>query len=236
MKRTLSLLAASALAFAVLFTLAPRSDLVITGWFYDPVLGFTANDDVVVRIIYTSVLWGSRALLWVLGVAFLVTCALRGPSVARLRRRLGFLVLAFLLGPGLIVDLALKDHWGRARPHQVQEFGGKRQYTPPLQVAQQCENNCSFVSGHASAGFALIAFGFLTTGAARRRWFITGVVVGVVVGAVRVMQGGHFASDVIFSFYFTTLGVLLAAWVFRAMGWTLTCETSGSAAATASAT
>jgi lipid A 4'-phosphatase len=235
MNRNLLLLAGSALAFAVLFTLAPRLDLVVTGWFYDPVLGFSANDNAMVRIVYTGVLWGSRALLWVLGLGFLVTCVLRGAAVAQLRRRLGFLLLAFLLGPGLIVDVALKDHWGRARPHQVQEFGGKRQYTPPLKIAQQCADNCSFVSGHASAGFALIAFGFLFTGAARRRWFVGGLAAGLVVGLVRVMQGGHFMSDVIFSFYFTTLGVLLAAWVFKAMGWTLTCGTARRVAAPAPA-
>ncbi len=235
-KRNLLLLAGSALAFALLFTLAPRLDLVVPGWFYDPLHGFTANDDPLVRMVYTGVLWGSRALLWVLGVGFLITCALRGPAVARLRRRLGFLLLAFFLGPGLIVDVTLKDHWGRARPHQVQEFGGKRQYSPPLKIAQQCADNCSFVSGHASAGFALIAFGFLFTGAARRRWFIGGVAAGLLVGLVRVMQGGHFMSDVIFSFYFTTLGVLLAVWIFKAMGWTLTCDGPSRATTSAAAT
>lgn len=215
MRRVLIALAASALGFALLFAAAPGVDLTVSGWFYDPAQGFPANQRVVVRFIYDLVLWGSRAVLVVLAIAFLGSWLIRGERVRPWRRRLGFLVLAFLLGPGLIVDVALKDHWGRARPHQIVEFGGSKHYTAPLTIAHQCSNNCSFVSGHASAGFALVAFGLLVTGRARRRWFAAGIALGALAGAVRIMQGGHFLSDVIFAFYFTVLGIAIAALVFR---------------------
>ena len=35
-----------------------------------------------------------------------------------------FLVLSLLLGPGLLVNVILKDNWGRPRPGSVVEFGG----------------------------------------------------------------------------------------------------------------
>ena len=221
MKRALLLLALSALGFAALFALLPRLDLAVSGWFYDAQRGFAANDSALVRGIYEAVLWGSRGLLFALAGAFVAACAARGALAARRRVQLGFLALAFFLGPGLIVDVALKNHWGRARPSQVQEFGGTQRYTAPLVISDQCANNCSFVSGHASAGFALLAFGLLTQGKARRRWVLAGIAVGLVAGVVRIMQGGHFLSDVIFSFYFTTAGVLLAAALFHLLRWPL---------------
>jgi lipid A 4'-phosphatase len=229
-KRALLLLALSALGFVALFALLPRLDMAVSGWFYDAQRGFAANDSALVRGIYDAVLWGSRGLLFALAGAFVAACAARGALAVQRRVQLGFLALAFFLGPGLIVDVALKDHWGRARPSQVQEFGGTQRYSPPLVISDQCANNCSFVSGHASAGFALLAFGLLAQGKARRRWVLAGIAVGLVAGAVRIMQGGHFLSDVIFSFYFTTAGVLLAAALFHLLRWPLAAPPAATAA------
>ena len=34
----------------------------------------------------------------------------------------------------------------------------------------------------------------------RRRWWFTGLLLGGMVGVVRIMQGGHFLSDILFAF------------------------------------
>ena len=47
----------------------------------------------------------------------------------------------------------------------------------------------------------------------RRRWFLIGLVSGAVIGAGRIMQGGHFLSDVIFAFYTVWLSCELVAWI-----------------------
>ena len=35
-----------------------------------------------------------------------------------------------IVGAWLIIDFALKDHWGRPRPRQVKEFGGMQEFRP----------------------------------------------------------------------------------------------------------
>ena len=49
-----------------------------------------------------------------------------------------------------------KDTWGRARPINIQEFGGDKIYTQPFIKSDQCEKNCSWISGESSAAFSFI--------------------------------------------------------------------------------
>src|SRR6185369_4203205 len=39
-----------------------------------------------------------------------------------------FCLLLLALGPGLLVNVCFKDHWGRPRPRQMQLFGGDRSF------------------------------------------------------------------------------------------------------------
>lgn len=186
------LLAASTLIYAWW----PDLDLMVSRLAYDPARGFLASDIDVVRKIHLVVpvvgwmlfLWGaSRALAW--------------PGRPALRQRLagGALAVGMVFGVAGMVNGLLKNHWGRARPAQVEAFGGTKQYSPPLQINRQCERNCSFVSGHASTGFALIFLGALQSRRQRRRWLLVGTAAGLSLGALRMAQGGHFLGDVIFS-------------------------------------
>jgi len=68
-----------------------------------------------------------------------------------------FLVGSFIVGPGLTTNLLLKDHWGRPRPHQVQQFAGAADFQPWWRPGGACERNCSFVSGEASQAFWVVA-------------------------------------------------------------------------------
>ncbi|MFN4262490.1 MAG: phosphatase PAP2 family protein [Thioalkalivibrionaceae bacterium] len=116
------------------------------------------------------------------------------------RRRLTYLVLAFLIGPGLIVNAAFKDHFGRARPAQTIEFGGHARYSPPGLPVSQCARNCSFPSGHAAAAFYPLAVAFLLSPPWRRRLFFAAILWGSAVGVTRVLQGAHWPSDVVGAF------------------------------------
>lgn len=114
------------------------------------------------------------------------------------RRPALFLLLMLALGPGLVVNVLLKDHLGRARPREVQEFGGQYAFTQIWQRGETGKNS-SFPSGHASVGFYLIAPWFIL----RRRdrvqascWLAGGVAYGFLVGAARILQGAHFLLDV----------------------------------------
>ena len=98
-----------------------------------------------------------------------------------------------------MVNTLLKDNWGRPRPSTIVEFSGPNHYVPPLLPSDQCPENCSFPSGHAALGFWLVAFAFLAPPRRRRPAMVAALVFGGLVGLVRIAQGGHFLSDVIFS-------------------------------------
>jgi membrane-associated phospholipid phosphatase len=116
------------------------------------------------------------------------------------RKALIFVVAATALGPGVIANTVLKDHWGRARPSQVPEFGGARQYTAAPLPAAQCERNCAFVSGHAALGFSLVSFAFLLPFGWRRKTAVAAALgFGALVGLARIAAGGHFLSDVVYA-------------------------------------
>ena len=56
----------------------------------------------------------------------------------------------------VFVNLVLKNFWGRARPNDVLELGGKEVFSPWYEMSNACLTNCSFVSGDASVGFSII--------------------------------------------------------------------------------
>jgi len=118
-----------------------------------------------------------------------------------------FILLCFVLGPGLIVNSLFKDHWGRPRPAFIEPFGGQEQYIPPLKYNTHGEGN-SFPSGHSSLGFSFIAFWFLWC-KKRRLWanyaLLFSISFGTLFGCGRIVAGGHFLSDVFWSLWIPLL-------------------------------
>lgn len=131
------------------------------------------------------------------------------------RRAALFLVLAMIVGPGLVVNNVFKQNWGRPRPLDVTQLGGDRPYVAPL-VKRPSGNGNSFTSGHAATGFYLLTPFFLLRRRHRWRamsWLLLGLVFGSLVGLARMIQGAHFASDVLWSLgivYLTGLALVSA--------------------------
>jgi len=128
-----------------------------------------------------------------------------------------FLCLVMVLGPGLVVNTAFKHYWGRPRPRQIQDLGGMQQYLPVWQKGIVGSGK-SFPSGHASVGFYLLTpFFFLRKN--RKKWafsfLLLGITYGLFMGAARMVQGGHFPSDVVWAGGFTYLTGLVLAYFFR---------------------
>lgn len=124
------------------------------------------------------------------------------------RLPLAFIVLAGALGPGLVVNGVFKDNWQRARPYQVQEFGGAQQFTRAAVLTDQCNNNCSFVSGHVACGFFLASL-MLIDRKRRRAWAVAGGGAGLTIGFARMADGAHWLSDVLWASPIT----LLTSWL-----------------------
>lgn len=184
-------------ASVLLFTLWPELDLWVSGRFYDAVSGgFRWSDWTPVRLTYEVFANIHFVLLPLLFAAWLY-CRTKG--YLRRKRLYLFLLLSLLLGPGILANIVIKDNsLGRARPVQVAEFGGNSQFSRAFEYSGQCDHNCSFVSGHAAMGFYFTVLGWIGLG---WRGFWLGMAVGTLVGLGRIVQGGHFLSDVVFAFW-----------------------------------
>lgn len=119
------------------------------------------------------------------------------------------ILLSVIIGPGLLVNGILKPVWGRPRPRQVQEFGGTLTYRHMSQPDLFGQGR-SFACGHCAMGFVFLSLlvfrrekpGLAYAGAA------IGVLLGGALGITRVVQGGHFLSDVVWSMGIVSLTII----------------------------
>ncbi|NTW59035.1 MAG: phosphatase PAP2 family protein [Nitrospirae bacterium] len=175
-------------------------DIAAARWFYHPQLPdpWPVASEPLWNLFYRSAPWITGSLA-VAGTTALIGGLLK--KEARAFRTYGlFILLCVAIGPGLIVNGILKDNWGRARPRQIVEFGGRHEYTQPLVPASA--HGKSFPCGHCSVGY-LYAFGWWLL---RRRHpkiaslsLVTGLTLGTMLGFGRMAAGGHFLSDNIWS-------------------------------------
>jgi lipid A 4'-phosphatase len=136
-----------------------------------------------------------RGLSMLLIAAWIVVTLLR--RWQRTGLALAFVGISLMLGPGL-ATWAAKEHTLRARPFDVVEFGGTRQFTPALTQAQQCTDNCAFTSGHVACGFFFVSL-MLLDPRRRWRWIATGLIAGSLVALARMSVGAHWLSDALWA-------------------------------------
>jgi membrane-associated phospholipid phosphatase len=136
---------------------------------------------------------------WILAGLVLLLVAWRKPLQRHLWRFGLFLLLAIALGPGLVVNAVLKDHWGRPRPVQTVALGGEHPYAPPWQKGPSGRGK-SFPSGHVSVPALFLGLALVLR---RRRWagflWAGALAATAWVGCVRMLAGGHYLSDVLWS-------------------------------------
>ena len=184
----------------VLFAAFPLWDLEIAGLFFDPNSAkFPLSIDYSANIIRRIANWIPFLLLapavFVLlrKLAFPSSKMLMAPSVVV------FLIGSFLLGPGLTSNLLLKENWGRPRPNFVQQFAGSETFQPWWHPSSACKRNCSFVSGEASQAFWTVAPASLAPPQLRPFALGGAVLFGTAVGAMRMVFGRHFLTDIVFA-------------------------------------
>lgn len=193
--RTVLASVAVCIGLALLFFAFPALDLTVSGWFYQN-NAWIGDESPVAISLYGLFRYLPYWLVPVLLLCLLLTW-IPGGLPASGRRTWLFLLLTLLLGPGLLVHGVFKDGFERPRPRQVVEFNGPYQMVPAFVVNQECHGKCkSFVSGHAAMGFYLMVLAWV---ARRRVWLWAGMGIGVLVSVVRISQGGHFLSDVLFA-------------------------------------
>jgi membrane-associated PAP2 superfamily phosphatase len=138
-------------------------------------------------------------------VAALVTRMLRLPQRIIPGRVVLFLVGTLALGPGLLVNGILKEHWHRPRPVHVYEFGGNTAYVDWWNPGGGCERNCSFVSGEVASAAWMFAPAMLTPPQWRIAAFAGASIFTFVISLSRMAAGGHFFTDVLFAALLMTI-------------------------------
>ena len=109
-----------------------------------------------------------------------------------------FLAATMAVGPGLIVNLGMKDHLHRPRPIHLTEFGGTSDFRPWHRFDGDCKKNCGFASGEAAPGFWMVAPALLAPPPLQAPAVAAALVFGAGASALRMAFGGHFLSDVLF--------------------------------------
>lgn len=145
-----------------------------------------------------------RAAPWITGVLLVTGLAAFGLSLAPRRRHwrgaATLVLLAVVVGPGLIGNALLKDHWQHPRPRDLIELGGSMHYVPSPLIGH--EGGASFPCGHCTVGF-LFGLGWWIFRRRRPVWaaasLIGGLTIGVLLGIGRMAAGAHFLSDAIWS-------------------------------------
>jgi lipid A 4'-phosphatase len=198
-------------AIAVYFFFFSEIDLAVSRLFYVEGLGqktpgFYLADYSALQFFFWLVDAISRAvLLGALVITFILILKKHTKLLASI-----MVTLSLILGPTVVVNSVFKDHWDRARPRQIVDFGGNKQFTPAWVLSDQCDRNCSFPSGHAAAGFSFLV-GYFVSG--MRIWIWTGLVFGGLTGLTRIMVGAHFLSDIVFAFFIVYVVSAVVIWI-----------------------
>jgi membrane-associated PAP2 superfamily phosphatase len=192
------------LGFLLLILLATLVDMDarLSAYFYDPTAAsrWFLKTSAPWSWLYHYGEWPTAILA--IGAALIWGGSLWRRSWACYRRACALIILAVMLGPGLLVNGLLKPLWGRPRPAQTVLFGGPHPYEHWWQPGD-IGGGRSFPSGHAAMGYVLV-LGMCLVPPRRSAW-LRGLVLGgalaygSLLGATRVIQGGHFLSDVLWS-------------------------------------
>jgi lipid A 4'-phosphatase len=202
----------------------PQLDLFASSLFYQGEQGFYLANNLILVTFHWLAFDGARAL----GVAFAFLAFIgfiRHKPLGGINGKAGlFLLMALLVGPGLVANAGLKDHWGRARPREVVEFGGNLPFTPVLEPHfERAHSNGSFVAGDGAFGFFLPAFAYIVPRRSSRRVFWGSMALGSVFGFVRLLMGAHFLSDILYSAAFMLATTALVHTLFYGKDKTIAC-------------
>lgn len=203
----------------LVFALFPELDIAISRPFYDYTIGgnhFGWRIDPLLMTARDAGLWVGTLIIVPALLALLYKIVLPRRRSLLSGRTVLFLAATMALGPGLLVNVVLKDHWHRPRPIDIVQFGGDEHFRSWWDPRGDCPNNCAFVSGDVSGAIWTIAPAVLVPPPFRAVAVGAALALGAGMAVVRVMAGGHAASDVIFAGVFTFLVIwLVYALIYR---------------------
>lgn len=181
-----------------IFLLYPSLDIFVSNLFYDTKDGFIYKNHGLALFIFRFIPYLAWFCIFIF-VILIVFSMYRPIGNKNLRSNMIFLLICAIIGPGITVNAILKENSGRARPCQIEEFGGDKKFSPVFTFSDQCNTNCSFPSGHAAMGFYFSSIAYIVGASYFSRVYFSTLIFGFAVGASRIVMGGHFISDVLSS-------------------------------------
>ena len=199
---------------ALFVTVSPKLDIYISSFFYYD------NNKFLIQTYYpVSILFRKILLPLLLIYIFVLPFILRFLPLQKIYfgykfslSEIFYIWISGTITMLLVVNVMLKNMWGRARPNDTSYFGGFQDFTPWYKISNACESNCSFVSGDSSLGFLVIVFYFITK---KIVFFYMGLALGSLLGFIRIIAGGHFFSDIIFSQIVVTVTILASFVLYK---------------------
>jgi lipid A 4'-phosphatase len=204
------------LALIAIITVSPQVDQYLAKLTYNPITNnFYGETHLWCKIIYHGVNV-AIAILIILPIVFLfLAYRIKSLSKTFAKRFALITYVSLIVGPGVIVNAGLKQHWGRARPNQV--IREHQTFTPLWQYVANKPSDNSFPSGHASGGFFL---GIPLLATRRKKLAISvSLLGGALVGLVRLLQGGHYFSDILMAGILVIAVGLIVTKLVEKIGW-----------------
>ena len=193
----------------VFITSGPSIDLYISGLFYYGSQQFALQSFDLISIFFRDILL-PLILIYILILPIVGRFTKIDKIFFNYKFSIKEIVLLWgsqIIGVLIFVNLILKNLWGRARPNDILQLGGKETFSPWFEISNACETNCSFVSGDASVGFSIIILYLITK---KIIFLYASAFAGLVLGLIRIMAGGHFLSDIFFAgFLIVILNIVL---------------------------
>ncbi len=191
------------------------ADLAVESLFYSPGAGWTQGNGWLWSFLYR---YGNIPAFVIGGLgAIALLLSFFSAKFQADRKAALFIVVFLVLGPGLIVNTLFKDCWGRPRPAELVNFGGTEIFRPFWSPGSPGQGH-SFPSGHAAIGFFVMAPYFVLRRKApgwARGALAAGILYGMLMGLGRMIQGGHFLTDLIWAGCLVYVTGLFLYYVFR---------------------
>ena len=115
-------------------------------------------------------------------------------------------VLFLNLGSIVVVQVLLKNFFGRARPEAIIEFGGIYNFSSAFIISDECFFNCSFISFHAAVATMFSNYiGCFFRSKNLISQGVAGVLCIMLYSIIKISQGKHFLSDIVLSICFVLI-------------------------------
>jgi lipid A 4'-phosphatase len=214
MNRTGLLIAlAIAVVVGLVFAIWPGLDLALSSPFYDAASRRWRVLDTPMGDVRDAASWLIALVVAPAVIGLVVKLLLPRRSLLLPGRAIVLMIATLVLGPGLAVNVILKDNSGRPRPIYITEFGGDMPFHPWWDTRGECGKNCSFVAGEPSGAFWTIAAAAVTPPPWRAAAYGAALAFGAAVGVLRMSAGAHFFTDVVFA----GIVVFLVIWLIHGL-------------------